>query len=267
MSGFDVAGQVVLVTGGTKGIGRAIVEQFVTAGARVAFCAVDPGECASVEAEIRAQLDVGADRLFAQAADLRDRPSLRRLLDAVLERWGHVDTLICNAADFGGGTAIEEVDCERFESLLQANLVGTFYLCQQTLPLMAARGSGSAILMTSIVGFTTMPNNIPYSSSKAAISSMGRSLAAAYAASNVRVNLVSPGLIKTDSSKGIWQDEAIARDYIGQRVPMNRIGMPEEIAATCLFLASPAASYITAALIPVDGGRMGVGQPAASPKA
>ena len=203
---------------------------------------------------------------MGSAANLLDRASLAALVAAVVSHWGNIDTLVCNAADFGRASAVKDTDCERYERVLQANVVGNFYLCQQILPQMVARGSGSVILMTSIVGYTAMPSNIPYSSSKAAIASMTRSLAAEYASKGIRVNCIAPGLIRTESSKDIWEDPELARSYITQRVPMQRIGEPNEIASVCVFLSSPLASYVTAATIPVDGGRFGIGQPAGVPE-
>ncbi|MEY4100353.1 MAG: hypothetical protein RL300_1524 [Pseudomonadota bacterium] len=261
---IDLSNQVALVTGGTRGIGQSIVEHMLAAGARVAFCAPEADECASCEQDFRQRLGLTQDRVMGLAADLTDRDSLSRLVQAVYARWGRIDSLVCNAADFGAASAIGDVDCDRYASLLQANVIGNFHLCQLVLPGMVDAGSGSVVLMTSIVGYTTMPTNIPYSSSKAAIASMARSMAAEYADKGVRVNCLSPGLIRTHSSRDIWTDEALARSYISQRVPMQRIGEPPEIAVVCAFLCSPLASYITAATIPVDGGRLGVGQAAGS---
>ena len=259
---IDLSDQVALVTGGTRGIGHAIVEHMLEAGARVAFCAPEADECAAVAEEIRRRLQLTEDRLIGLAADLTDRASLSKLVQTVHSRWGRINSLICNAADFGVASAILDVDCDRYAKLLHANVIGNFHLCQLVLPGMVEAGSGSIVLLTSIVGYTTMPTNIPYSSSKAAIASMARSLAADFAGKGIRVNCLSPGLIRTNSSRDIWRDEALARSYIAQRVPMQRIGEPREIATACVFLCSPLASYITAATLAVDGGRLGVGQPA-----
>ena len=259
---IDLSDQIVLITGGTGGIGHGTVEQFLKAGAHVAFCAVDAAECAVCEEDFRQRLCPGEDRVVGIAADLRDRDSLAALVSATLARWGRIDTLICNAAEFGTASTIEDVDAESYVRILQSNVVNNFHLCRLVLPEMAKRGSGSAILLTSIVGFNTMPTNIPYSSSKAAIMSMARSLAAEYASTGVRVNCISPGLIRSHSSRVIWENPDLARSYISEKVPMQRIGEPHEIGGACVFLASPLASYITAAIIPVDGGRLGVGQSA-----
>lgn len=257
---IDLSGQTVLVTGGTRGIGRAIVDRMLAAGARVAFCAPSADECAAV-----AQALGAGERVLGCAADLHDLASLSALVATIAARWGGIDALVCNAADFGVPDHVDRVDPVLYSRVLQANVVGNFHLCQQVLPAMLEKGAGSITLVTSIVGYTAMPVNIPYASSKAALASVARSLAAAYAGRGIRVNCVSPGLVRTDASRDIWEDEDVARDYIARLVPMQRIADPDEIAGACAFLASPLASYITAATLPVDGGRLGIGQLAGTP--
>ncbi len=255
---IDLSNQVALVTGGTGGIGRGIVEVLLSAGAKVAFCAVDQAECDAVATELGK--DHEASRILAMAADLNDRDSLFAFADRVTETWGGIDTLICNAADFGVGGHPTEIEPDRYLRLLQANVVNNFTLCTHVLPRMEARGTGSVVLFSSVAGVSTMPANVPYGSSKAAIMSMARSLAAQYAESGVRVNCIVPGLIKSMSSRPVWDSPDGGAAYIKRNIPMNRIGQPEEIAALCAFLASPLGAYITAAIIPVDGGRIGIGQ-------
>ncbi|WP_051419716.1 SDR family NAD(P)-dependent oxidoreductase [Paracoccus pantotrophus] len=260
---IDLSDQVALVTGGTRGIGQAIVRQMLEAGARVAFCAPEADECAARAAEF-ASLPGMSDRVMGMAANLRDRASLAALVKAVGARWGHIDSLICNAAEFGVPSRVEDVDPDIYMRLLQSNVVGNFHLCQQVVPGMLERGAGSITIVTSIVGYTTMPTNIPYSSSKAALASMARSLAAAYAGQGIRVNCVSPGLFRTEASRDIWDDPSLLEDYVTRLVPMLRIAEPSELAGACVFLASPMASYITAATLAVDGGRLGIGLQAGS---
>ena len=259
---MDLTGQHVLVTGGTRGIGRAIVERFLAAGALVSFCAPDETECREVAENLTNSRSLLAGRVIGFRADLHERTSLDNLVESVQKALGPIDVLVCNAADFGHNARVPDQDCAVFERVLTANVVNNFRLCQLVLPGMAARKSGSVILLSSIAGFTTMPGNVAYAASKAAILSMSRSLAAAYAADGVRVNCVAPGLIKTEASREIWQDETVARRYLEEKVPMRRIGMPDEIADACLFLASSASRYMTAACINIDGGRQGIGQPA-----
>lgn len=257
---IDLSQQVAVVTGGTAGIGRATVEAMLEAGARVAFCAIAQDDCDAAAAELGKRFGTG--RVLGVAADLNRRETLTAFADRVVTEWGRIDTLVCNATDFGTGSAPTGVAPERYLQLLQANVVNNLHLCSHVLPQMEARGSGSVVLISSIAGFTTMPSNIPYSSSKAAIMSMARSLAAQYAESGVRVNCVSPGLIKTAGAQSIWDSPDGGAAYIRRNIPMNRIGEPAEIAAAVAFLASPLARYITATILPVDGGRVGIGQKA-----
>lgn len=258
--GTDISDQVVLVTGGTKGIGRGVVRAMLLAGARVAFSGRDAEECAHLAAALNGELCGGAERALGVRCELHDRASLSALVDATMARWRKIDTLVCNAADIGPHTNPEYVDAGLFARLLEANVANNLHLCQAVLPQMGARGSGSVILITSIVAHNAMPTNIAYAASKAAVTSMARSLAAHYATRGVRVNCVSPGLIRTEGSRDLWENEPLVRSYVSEKIPMQRIGEAEEIGAACLFLASPHASYITAATIPVDGGRLGIGQ-------
>ncbi|MEY4099758.1 MAG: hypothetical protein RL300_929 [Pseudomonadota bacterium] len=261
---IDLSSQVVLVTGGTQGIGHAIVEKMLCAGARVAFCAPDQLECDQVVAAFNREFEFGEERVIGLAGDLRDRESLTSFVNSVLARWGKIDTLVCNATVFGVQCEIEDASCEGFAHLLESNLVNNFHLCRLVLPQMQALGAGSIIFITSISGFSAMPTNIPYSSSKAALTSMARSLAAKYADQGIRVNCISPGLIRTEGSRSAWENEEAASSFVREKIPMQRIGQPSEIADACVFIASPQASYITAATLPVDGGRVGVGQSSGS---
>lgn len=256
---IDLSNQVVLVTGGTKGIGRGIVERMFAAGARVAFCSRDAAECA----RLAAQLNIGTggeERCLGIAADLRDHLSLSQLIETVLSHWGRIDTLVGNAGEVGPHCQPADLPLEQFEAVLTSNVIGNFHLTRLVAPQMVERGNGCILFITSIVAQNVMPTNIPYAVAKAAVTSMARSMAAEYADKGVRVNCVAPGLIRSESSRSLWENPALIRSYIADKIPMGRIGEPEEIGAICAFLASPAASYITAVTVPVDGGRFGIGQ-------
>jgi NAD(P)-dependent dehydrogenase (short-subunit alcohol dehydrogenase family) len=261
---IDLSDQVVLITGGTKGIGHGVVEMLLAAGATVAFCAPDEDEYEAVTKAFQRQFPSAEGKVVGLSGDLRDRASLSALVATVIERFGRIDTLICNAADFGSHSPLSAVDPERYAQLLNNNVVNNFYLAREVLGHMAVQGSGSVIFMTSIVGFQSMPTNIPYSSSKAAITAMARSLAGEYAPLGIRVNCISPGLIKSEASRDIWEDPEFARRYCNEKIPMRRIGEPQDIAGACLYLASPLSSYVTGTTIPVDGGRLGIGVSAGS---
>jgi hypothetical protein len=255
---MDLTGHVVAVTGGTGGIGRAIVEAMLQANARVAFCAPDADECDRVVNELSNAY--GPDRALGIPANLLDRASLAAFVERVDRQWAPINTLVCNAADFGRPNPVPDTELDVYLRVLEANVVNNFYLCQQVLPVMVERGSGSIVLLTSITGYTSNPTNVPYASSKAALASIARSLAAEYAPHGVRVNCVSPGLIKTEASRPIWDREDGGAGYIADKIPARRIGRPEEIAPLCVFLASDHSTYINAATLPVDGGRLGIGQ-------
>jgi len=259
---IDLSDAAVLVTGGTKGIGYGIVEGMLKAGARVAFCAPDESECSAVSRDLAARYTT--DHVLGVQGDLRSRDSLTTLVHRTIEHFGRIDTLICNAAEFGVHSSLEDMDCEVFARILQSNVVNNLHLCRLVLPQMEHRGSGCITLITSIAGHVAMPTNIPYSSSKAALASMARSLAARYASSGVRINCISPGLIRSEASRDIWEDPEFLRKYSMEKIPMQRMGEPRDIAEMCVFLSSPFANYITGATIPVDGGRLGIGQSAGS---
>lgn len=259
----DLSGTVALVTGGTKGIGRGAVEQLLLAGARVAFCSRDGAEASRLAEEL-APLAQDRDGVLGLAADLEDRQSLTALVQAVLARWGRIDTLVCNAGTVGAHRPPLELPPEQFARVMEANVANNFHLAQLVLPQMLARRAGSIVFITSIVAHTVMPTNVAYAAAKAAVTSMARSLAAACADTGVRVNCVAPGLIRTEASRIVWEDPELSESYVEDNIPMRRIGEVEEVGRACVFLASEAASYVTAATIPVDGGRMGIGQIAGS---
>lgn len=261
---FDLSGKVALVTGGTKGIGRGIVGRLLTAGARVAFSSRTPADCALLERDLNAEFP---DCAAGIAGDLDDVASLRVMVDAALQRWGRVDTLICNAAALGGHGPPINLDRAIFSRLLQVNVVHNFELIRMLLPHMVERGSGSIILITSIAAHSAMAGSVGYAAAKAAMTSMARSLAAEYADQGVRINCVSPGLIRTHASQGVWRDPGRLGQFEQDIIPMRRIGEPEEVGDACVYLASAASGYITGATIPVDGGRLGIGAPAPRPAA
>jgi NAD(P)-dependent dehydrogenase (short-subunit alcohol dehydrogenase family) len=258
MPSFDLTGQVALVTGGTKGIGNGIVRQMLAAGAAVALTSRTAVECDEVAAELGDEF--GRDRVIGIACDLADLEAAAPLIAAVTERFGSIDALIANAAATGGHGPLVGASLEHFTGMLQANVVGNFELGRLAAEQMAARGAGSIVFVTSIAASTPMPTNVAYAASKAALTSMAVSLAAEYAAHGVRVNCLAPGLIRSYSSSTAFSTEDNLRAYAHANIPLGRIGEPEEVGATCVFLTSSAGAYITAAVIPVDGGRAGLGQ-------
>jgi NAD(P)-dependent dehydrogenase (short-subunit alcohol dehydrogenase family) len=260
MVNFDLTGRNMLVTGGTMGIGLGIVRQLLKAGARVAISSRSAEGSATVAASLNEEFaQHGQEKVIGFACDMADQAAIAALVDNVIGRWGRIDGLVCNAADQGGPGPLQEVDLDRFSRVLQVNIVNNFELARRVAPAMAERRDGSITFITSIAASTSMPSNIPYAAAKAAVTSMARSLAGEYVRQGVRVNCVAPGLMRTESSRQMWEDQELLDRYLESHVPMKRIGEAEEVGAACVLLASSAGSYITAAVIPVDGGRAGLG--------
>jgi NAD(P)-dependent dehydrogenase (short-subunit alcohol dehydrogenase family) len=261
---FELPDKVVLVTGGTKGIGHGIVRQLLRAGARVAFTSRTALECAETATSLDAEF--GAGRTFGMACDLADSAGVPGLVEAVHARWGRLDGLVCNAADTGKHGTVDTVAEENFARMLHTNVVNNFLLARATAQYLVRNGGGSITFITSIAATTPMPSNVAYAAAKAALRSVAASLAAEYAGTGVRVNCVAPGLIRSYSSRAVWEDEDVERSFVTQNIPMRRIGEAEEVGSVCVLLASSAGAYITAANIPVDGGRAGIGQVTGSPQ-
>jgi NAD(P)-dependent dehydrogenase (short-subunit alcohol dehydrogenase family) len=261
---FDLSGTTVLVTGATKGIGYGVARQMLQAGANVALTSRTPTTCETTAAALNEEF--GAGRALGVVWDLADLDGLQPLLDTVVNQWGQIDALVGNAADTGRLGPVESVTGAGFARLLQTNVVNNFVLARSVAGAMVERGYGSITFITSIAASTPMPSNVPYAAAKSALLSMARSLAGEYAGTGVRVNCVAPGLIRTHSSRAVWENEEFEHTFVGAHIPMKRIGEAEEVGSACVFLASSAGAYITAASIPVDGGRSGLGQITGSPQ-
>ncbi|PDT46679.1 3-oxoacyl-ACP reductase [Sinorhizobium fredii] len=245
---FRLGGQVALITGGTRGIGRSIAHAFGQAGAKVFISGRTDG--AQSEAELRA---AGYDATFV-AADLNDPQAPAHLTAEILRQAGRIDVLVNNAGIAIHGDSAEFAD-ETWHKLMTLNVDAVFRCCKAVIPAMRIQGGGVIVNMGSMSGIATnIPQNqVAYNSSKAAVHMMTKSLASELAADNIRVNAVAPGYIQTDMSQGgidnpewfpIWRD----------MTPMGRVGQPEEVASATLFLAAPASSYVTGTILVIDGG-------------
>ncbi|GLQ08094.1 short-chain dehydrogenase [Devosia yakushimensis] len=233
-------GKSVLVTGGTSGIGAAISRAFAGAGAKVVSAGAFLGE---IEAERDAP---GFDGRELVVLDVRDQAAIA----ALIGRLGALDILVNCAGIIRRG---DEHDPEVFEQVVDINLNGTMRMCAAARPLLAASGAGSIVnlaSMLSIFGGGLVPG---YSASKGGIAQLTKSLAIAYAADTIRVNAVAPGWIATPLTGALREDPARSQAILS-RTPLNRWGQPEDVAGAALFLCSPAARFITGAVLPVDGG-------------
>ncbi len=243
--------KVAVVTGGSSGIGLATAQRFIADGAQVVITGRDQGTLDAAIAEL-------GDRATAIRGDVANLKDLDRLFAQVREQFGRIDVLFANAgvAPF---VPLEAVTEEHFDALFNINVRGLFFTVQKALPLLSE--GASVILTASVVAQSGLPNTSIYSATKAAVRSLGRTLAAELSPRGIRVNVVSPGLIETPlvGKLGLSQDEVDAfGEHQVQRTPLGRLGRPQEIAATVAFLASDDASYFTGADLVADGGMVQV---------
>ena len=239
---FGLEGKVALVVGATGGIGTEISRAFASAGAELVLSSDDETGCDTLASELGAK---------SHPADVRDTAAL----DGVLDAAGAIDILICNAGISGHlGPLGEATDQDRSE-IFDINLNAALHLSGKVAPVMAERGGGSIILMSSIAGLRGNARLGLYGLTKAALAQLARNLAVEWGPKGVRANAIAPGLIRTSWADAILSSPDKSAARLGQ-TPLRRIGEPWEVAATALFLASPAAAFITGQTIVVDGGTL-----------
>ena len=248
---FNLQGQVALITGSSRGIGRAIAERLAEQGARVVISSRKAPACQEVADAINARY--GEERAIVVTANISAKPDLENLVAQTLKKWGRIDTLVCNAASnpyYGPQAGIAD---EQFRKILDNNIVANHWLINLVAPARVERQSGSIIIVSSIGGLRGSPVIGAYCISKAADMQLARNLAVEYGPHNVRVNCIAPGLIKTDFARALWEDEAALNERM-QTTPLRRIGLPDEIAGAAVYLASSASTYMTGQSLVVDGG-------------
>ena len=251
MSLFDLDGKVAVITGSSRGIGRAIAERMAQQGAKVVISSRKPEPCAEVADAINAAQGQGT--AIAVPANISSKDDLKHLVDATMEAFGKIDILVCNAASnpyYGPMAGIED---DQFRKILENNVIANHWLIQFVAPQMVERKDGSIIIVSSIGGLRGSPVIGAYNISKAADFQLARNLAVELGPHNVRVNCIAPGLIKTDFARALWDNpETLKRAT--STTPLRRIGEPDEIAGTAVYLASKAGSFVTGQGIVVDGG-------------
>lgn len=252
MSGlFDLAGKVAIVTGSSRGIGRASAEALARAGAKVVISSRKQDACDAVAAAINAE--VGEGSAIAIAASISDKAALEALVAETRRAFGRIDVLVCNAASNPHYGPLAEIGDDQFRKVLDNNILSNHWLIQLVSPEMRARREGSIVIVSSIGGLRGSPNIGAYNVSKAADFQLARNYAVEFGPDNVRVNCVAPGLIKTDFARALWEDPVRIR-AANESVPLRRIGEPEEIAGAVVFLASRASAFMTGQAVVVDGG-------------
>jgi NAD(P)-dependent dehydrogenase (short-subunit alcohol dehydrogenase family) len=251
MNLFDLTGKVAIVTGSSRGIGRAIAEAFAEAGARVVISSRNQEPCDEVAASIRAR----GGEAIAITARISDHAQLENLVAKTREQWGGIDILVCNAAINPHYGSLESLTDQVFERMMTNNVLSNLWLSKLVAPDMKEKRDGSIIFISSIGGLKSSAVIAMYGVTKAADIALCRSLAAEWGPHGIRVNCVAPGLVVTEFARALYENpERRARREA--ETPLRRLGQPEDMAGAALLLASRAGAYITGQTIVVDGGTM-----------
>jgi NAD(P)-dependent dehydrogenase (short-subunit alcohol dehydrogenase family) len=246
---FSLAGKVAIVTGSSRGIGRATAELFARLGAKVVVSSRKAEACEPVAEGIRRS---GGEAIVIPC-NISRRNEVETLVRETIERFDGIDILVCNAAVNPYYGPLAGLSDEAFDKIMGSNVRSNLWLCNLAIPKLVERGGGSVIIVSSIAGIRGTPIIGAYGISKAADFALARNLAIEWGPENVRVNCIAPGLIKTDFARALWEDEeAVAKRNAD--TPLRRIGEPDEIAPVAAFLAGKGSSFITGQVIVADGG-------------
>ena len=240
-----LAGQVAIVTGGSRGIGRAIVQRLAAAGMEIIFTYRDNAAAAN---EVIAS--VPGAKISAEAVDVRDSAACSAFAEKVFDRTDRIDLLVNNAGVVRDN-ALAALEDDDIKAVLETNVNGTLNMARAIAPFMISKRCGKIINMSSVAGEKGGRGQANYAASKGAINALTRALAVELAPRNITVNAVAPGVIETEMSRAVRE---LAGDQINTRILLRRVGKPEEVASTVWFLASSHASYITGQILHVDGG-------------
>ena len=249
MSLFDLQGKIALVTGSTKGIGRAIASRMAEQGAQVVVSSRNQELCDDVAGEINA----AGGTAIGIACNINYKEQLENLVKQTEIQLGSIDILVCNAAINPYFGPSQEISDSAFDKVMHANIGSVHKLCQLVIPSMAGNGGGSVIIVSSIGGLKGSDALGAYAISKAADMQIARNLAVEWGPKNVRINCIAPGLVRTDFARALWENPEIYAATVS-KYPLRRIGEPDEIAGTAVLLASDAGSFTTGQTIVIDGG-------------
>jgi len=246
---FNLSGKVGLVTGSSRGIGRAIAEQLAFAGAKVVISSRKIEACQLVVEELT---EAGCTAA-AIACNVSNKEDLENLVKETLSKFGHIDVLVLNAAANPAYGPSSELSDDVFDKIWQTNVKGVLQLCNMVLPGMAERSDGAVIIISSIDAVKGSAVLGAYAISKAAEAQLARNLAVEWGKHNIRVNAIAPGLVRTDFSQELWENPKLVK-HIEATTPLGRIGEPDDIAGVAVCLAAAAGKFITGQYIVVDGG-------------
>jgi NAD(P)-dependent dehydrogenase (short-subunit alcohol dehydrogenase family) len=251
-SRFDLSGRVAIVTGSSRGIGEAMARGLAEFGAQVVVSSRSQEAVDEVAGRFRSD-GLAATGIACHVGDPNDR---KRLIDRCIDAYGRLDILINNAATNPYFGPIEDLTPAAYQKTLDINLTAALELSNLALPHLRNSGHGSVIHISSVEGLHANPHFGAYNISKAGIIMLGKSQASEWAADNVRVNVICPGLVKTKLSKALWENEKAAARFV-QSIPLRRMATPDELAGTAVWLAGDAASYVTGTVVVADGGMLG----------
>ena len=246
---LSLVGKVAIVTGSTRGIGRAIVEQLALAGAKVVVSSRKSDACDKTLAELE---DAGHEAI-AVPCNVGYKDQCEHLVRATLEKWGRVDVLVLNAAINPYFGSMQDMSDDVFDKMIATNLKAQLWLCKLACPQMAERGEGSIIIISSIAALRGNSKQGMYGLCKAADIQLARNLALEWGAKGIRANAISPGLVRTDFAKVLYEDPARLQRRL-DAIALGRLGEPNDIAGIALCLASDAGRFITGQNIVADGG-------------
>lgn len=251
---FDLTGKVTIVTGSTKGIGRAIALQMAFHGASVVVSSRKEDACETVTNEINEAIGEGRGKAISIPCHIGYKEQLQNLVDETRNRLGSVDILVCNAAVNPYYGSMADIPDSAFEKIMDCNVKSNHWLSQMVLPEMIERKDGVILIVSSVGGLHGSTVLGTYAISKAADMQLARNIASEYGPHNIRANAIAPGLIRTDFARALWENPETLKASTAN-ASLRRIGEPEEIGGVAVFLASRAGSFVTGQTVVVDGGR------------
>jgi len=253
MTLFDLTGKTAIITGATKGIGRAIASRMAEHGANVVISSRKADLCEEVAQDINANWAKGENEAAAMPCHISHKEQLQSLVDQTMARFGGIDILVCNAAVNPFFGLLKDIPDSAFDKIMETNIKSNHWLCQMASPHIATRGGGSIIIVSSVGGLRASVNLGAYGISKAADMQIARNLAFEYGPDKIRVNAIAPGLVRTDFARALWEDEERVKRQ-NAKTPLGRLGEADEIAGVAVMLASDAGGYVSGQTIAVDGG-------------